>query len=66
MKSYGNLNLPDKEIDGIVDNVLANEKELDKMRNELLAVYLIDFFKTKMKLNRKIVSYSEFVKLVNK
>jgi trigger factor len=65
MKNYGNVNLGDKEIDGIVANILNNEKESERMMNELIAIRLIDYFKSKMKLNSKTVTFNEFVKLVN-
>ena len=65
MKNYGNINLGDKEIDGIVTNVLNNKQESEKMMNELIAIRLIAYFKSKMKINRKTITFNEFVKLAN-
>jgi len=65
MKNYGNVNLGDKEIDGIVTNVLNNKQESEKMMNELIAIRLIDYFKSKMKINRKTITFNEFVKLAD-
>lgn len=66
MKNYGAVNLGDKEIDGIVSNILKNEKEAEKMMNEVILIELVAYFKSKMKVNKKSTTLNEFIKLANK
>ena len=65
MKSYGNVKMGDKEIDGIVSNILKNKQEAEKMTNELVVIELTAYFKNNMKLKRNSVSLDEFIKLAN-
>ncbi len=65
MKSYGNVKMGDKEIDGIVSNILKNKQEAEKMTNELVVLELTAYFKNNMKLKRNSVSLDEFIKLAN-
>jgi len=65
MKSYGGVNIGDKEIDGIVDNVLKNKKESEKMMNEIVLIELVNYFKLKIKMNKKDISFKDFIKLAN-
>ena len=65
MKSYGNVNLGDKEIEGIVSNILQNKQESEKMTNEIVMIRLAEYFKSKMKIKRNAVSLDEFIKLAN-
>ena len=55
-----------KEIDGIVENVLKNQKESEKMMNEVIMIELTSYFKKKIKTNKKTVTLNEFIKLANK
>ena len=66
MKNYGAVNIGDKEIDGIVSNILKNEKEAEKMMNEVVLIELVAYFKSKMKVNKKSITLNEFIKLANK
>ena len=65
MKSYGNVKMGDKEIDGIVSNILKNKQEAEKITNELVVIELTAYFKNNMKLKRNSVSLDEFIKLAN-
>ncbi len=65
MQIYGGVNMGDKEIDGIVENVLKNKKESEKMTNELIVIELVEYFKSKMKIKRNTISLDEFIKLAN-
>ena len=65
MKSYGGVNIGNKEIDGIVKNILKNEKESEKMMNDLILIELVKYFKSKMKLNKKETTLNDFIKLAN-
>jgi len=65
MKNYGSVNIGDKEIDGIVTNILKNEKEAEKMMNEIIINEITTYFKNKMKLTKKTTTLNEFIKLAN-
>ena len=65
MQAYGNLQMGNKEIDGIVENILKNQKESEKMMNEVIIIELVQHFKSKMKIVKKSVSLNEFIKLAN-
>jgi len=65
MKSYGNVKMDNKEIDGIVANVLKNKKEAEKMTNELVLIELVKYFKDKMKIKTNAITLDEFIKLAN-
>ena len=65
MKNYGSVNIGDKEIDGIVANILKNEKEVEKMTNEIIVNQITAYFKSKMKLSKKTITLNEFIKLAN-
>ena len=65
MKAYGNINMGNKEIEGVVQNLLKNKKESEKMMNEVILIELVEYFKSKMKLIKKSVSLNEFIKLAN-
>ena len=65
MKSYGNVQMDNKEIDGIVANVLKNKQEAEKMTNELVLLELVKYFKDKMKIKTNTITLDEFIKLAN-
>ena len=65
MKTYGNVQMDNKEIEGIVANVLKNKKESEKMMNELVLMELVKYFKSKMKIKTNNITLDEFIKLAN-
>ena len=65
MKSYGNVQMDNKEIEGIVANVLKNKQEAEKMTNELVLMELVKYFKSKMKIKTSTITLDEFIKLAN-
>ena len=65
MKSYGNVQMDDKEIEGIVGNVLKNKQEAEKMTNELVLMELVKYFKSTMKIKTSTITLDEFIKLAN-
>tara|TARA_B100000902_G_scaffold399042_1_gene468102 strand:- start:741 stop:2087 length:1347 start_codon:yes stop_codon:yes gene_type:complete len=65
MKNYGSINMGNKEIDGIVTNILNNKQEADKMTNELVLIELVQYFKSTMKVKTNTVTLDEFIKLAN-
>ena len=65
MKNYGGVNMGNKELDGIVANILKNKKESEKMMNEVILIELVEYFKSKMKIEKKEISLNDFIKLAN-
>jgi len=65
MKSYGNVNMGDKELGEVVSSILKNKKEAEKMTNELVLIEMTAYFKSKMKIKRNTVTLDEFIKLAN-
>ena len=44
---------------------LKNQKESEKMMNEVIMIELTSYFKKKIKTNKKTVTLNEFIKLAN-
>lgn len=73
VKSYftGHLATPeenpeqDERLNKIVDSVLSNKEEANRLHDQLFDQKLLDFFKSRLKLVSKDVDYDEFVKMVN-
>jgi trigger factor len=73
VKSYftGHLATPeenpeqDERLNKIVDSVLSNKEEANRLHDQLFDQKLLDFFKSRLKLVTKEVDYDEFVKMVN-
>jgi FKBP-type peptidyl-prolyl cis-trans isomerase (trigger factor) len=72
VKSYftGHLATPeenpeqDERMNKIVDSVLSNKEEANRLHDQLFDQKLLDFFKSRLKLENKEVDYDEFVKMV--
>jgi FKBP-type peptidyl-prolyl cis-trans isomerase (trigger factor) len=54
----------DERLNKIVDSVLSNKEEANRLHDQLFDQKLLDFFKSKLKLDNKAVDYDEFVKMV--
>ncbi|MCU0371447.1 MAG: trigger factor family protein [Bacteroidales bacterium] len=54
----------DERLNKIVDSVLSNKEEANRLHDQLFDQKLLDFFKSRLKLNEKEVDYDEFVKMV--
>jgi trigger factor len=73
VKSYftGALSTPeenpeqDERLNKIIDSVLSNKEEANRLHDQLFDQKLLDFFKSRLKLVSKEVDYDEFVKMVN-
>jgi FKBP-type peptidyl-prolyl cis-trans isomerase (trigger factor) len=55
----------DERLNKIVDSVLSNKEEANRLHDQLFDQKLLDFFKSRLKLANKEVDYDEFVKMVN-
>lgn len=56
--------LGDEEIDGIVDRVLSNQEEAQKISEQVMNKKLLDFYKNNATLQEKEITYENFVKEV--
>jgi trigger factor len=54
----------DEEIDGIVERVLSNEEEAQKISEQAMNKKLLDFYKNNITLQEKEITYENFVKEV--
>ncbi|MCD4744865.1 MAG: hypothetical protein K8R58_01035 [Bacteroidales bacterium] len=54
-----------KQMDSIVDSVMENKDNKDKIYNQLYDKRLKDFFKKTLKINNKEVTNIDFVKIIN-
>lgn len=64
MRQYGQPELPDAEMAGIIDNVLKNEEERKRVYEMLYEEKVINAVKNACKVDEKEISYDDFVKLV--
>ena len=61
MAQYGQVP-EDKQLDGIVSNVLTNQEETKRLSDQLMQHKLLEFYKEKAPLKVKKLSYDAFVK----
>jgi trigger factor len=54
----------DERLNKIVDSVLSNKEEANRLHDQLFDQKLLDFFKSRLKLENREVDYDEFVKMV--
>lgn len=66
LAQYGQMDMEDSEIDGIVQNVLNNQDEMRRVSDEIFGQKLLDLLKEKCAVKTKEVTYDEFVKLATK
>ena len=66
MAQYGDANPKDKELDDIVNRVLSNQEEAKRLSDQLKNEKLLKFFKEKINIKTKEVTYEEFIKEVYK
>ena len=66
MAQFGDNQIEDKELEGIVTRVLSNQEEVKRLSDQLKNEKLLTFFKDNIKLKSKEVTYEEFVKEVYK
>lgn len=54
-----------KQLDGIVDSMLSNKEEVNKIYDQLFDKKLRELLLSNLKLNKKEVTYEEFIKSAN-
>lgn len=64
MAQFGQMNPTDQELDDIAARILGNEEEVRKLTDQLLSQKLLNLFKEKANLEKKEVTYENFVKEV--
>lgn len=63
LAQYGMPTDDDSYVDGIVDRVLQNREEVQRIQQQLVFKKLIDFYKENVKTEVKKVTFDEFVKV---
>jgi len=54
-----------QKLDGIVETILANEEESNKIKEQLIEDKLIDLFLTSLNIVEKEIDYKDFINIVN-
>ena len=63
LAQYGMPTDDDSYVNGIVEKVLKNREEVQRIQQQLVFKTLIDFYKENVKADVKKVSFDEFVKI---
>ena len=61
MAQYGQGNLPDDQVEQLSQTLLQQEEQKKQMEDQALSKKLLDFFKEKLPINEKEVTYKEFI-----
>jgi trigger factor len=61
MAQFGQTNPTDEEVQGIVARVLANQEEVKRLSDQVVAEKLLELFKEKANPTTKEVTYEEFI-----
>jgi trigger factor len=61
---YGQSNIPDEDLERIVQGSLQNQQEFQRLADQVFANKMMETFKSNVKLNEKSVTFDEFVKLM--
>ncbi|MEM7185422.1 MAG: trigger factor [Bacteroidota bacterium] len=62
MAQYGHTGASDEEVDGIVERILGNQEEVNRLSEQLNTNKMLQFFKEKAKLKTKEITYDKFIK----
>jgi trigger factor len=62
MTQYGQADLPDEELEGIVARVMSNKDEARRLSEQLMSKKLLDFFKSNLSLKKKKTDFNKFIK----
>ena len=66
MMQFGQMDLPEEQMEGIIKNLLSNEEQVKQFSEEVMVQKLLQLYKDKMDINTKAVTYKEFVDTVYK
>lgn len=61
---YGQANIPEEDLERIVQGSLQNQQEFQRLADQVFATKMMETFKSNVKLNEKPVTFDEFVKLM--
>jgi trigger factor len=61
---YGQSNIPEEDLERIVQGSLQNQQEFQRLADQVFANKMMETFKSNVKLNEKSVTFDEFVKLM--
>lgn len=62
MVQFGKIDIDETELDNIANRILSNREEAKRLSDQILSLKQIQFFKEKIDLKEKVVSYDEFIK----
>ena len=62
MTQYGQVIIPDSELDDIVSRVMSNKDESKRLSEQLMTKKLLEFYKSKLLFKKKKVSFDAFIK----
>ena len=62
MAQYGHLNATDEEVEGIVERIMSNQEEVNRLSEQLNTNKILQFFKENAKLKTKEITYEKFIK----
>ena len=65
MRQYGQSAGDEKQLDEIANNILKNKDEKKKLHDQILDERTLVVYKENFKLNKKSISYDDFVKLAS-
>lgn len=63
---YGIYEVPEEQLESAAKNALAKKDDVKKLYEQLLGAKLIELFKTKLNLNKKELSFEQFVEQLYK
>lgn len=64
LSMYGQANIPEEDLERIVQGSLQNQQEFQRLADQVFATKMMETFKSNVKLNEKSVTFDEFVKLM--
>lgn len=62
MSQYGRAGIPNEELEGIVARIMSNKDEARKLSDQLMSKKILEFYKTKLSLKKKKLTFEAFVK----
>ena len=66
MRQFGQMDFPEDQMDGIVQNLMSNQEQVRQFSEEVMVQKLLQLYKEKMEVEEKEVTYKEFVDKIYK